>query len=301
VLSITLCCLAFAVLLLPERVFRSQKKEVRMAQKVVLTLSDDQGYGWSETYYYLGSSTPPLADTINLVYYRNQFLSATAIISYARITSAVKRNPYIIQFATSQGALAGPAAPDFAALLVRQIATSVGYGRHFLRGIPAANVQEDDYVPTPAFNSALIAWGSYLQGGLWGIRSTLNGAGPRQPVTMLSPNGNKGYTFQIVGAQVFNLGDSLVMHGAKVIGYNGTKVIVATPYANPGATGFIYTVGGAAPATTEAPSSSPWATKVNVTYGAINQVITERITHRPPGRIFGSRRGRRNSLVPLRQ
>jgi hypothetical protein len=281
--------------------FRSQRKEVRVAQKVVLTLSDDQGYGWSETYYYLGSSTPPLADVINLVYYRNQFLSATAIISYARITSAVKRNPYIQQFGTSRGAIAGPAAPDFASLLVRQIASGVGYGRHFLRGIPAANVQEDDYVSTPSFNSAIIAWSSYLQGGLWGIRSTLNGAGPRIATAPPFPAGNKGYNFFVAGSQNFSVNDVLVMHGCKIIGYNGTKTVVAVNATTTPSAGFVYTVGGAAPPVGEGNNSSPYVTKVNVTYGTINQIVIERITHRPPGRIFGSRRGRRNSLVPLRQ
>jgi hypothetical protein len=275
-----------------------------MPQKVVLTFSDTNGYGWTETYYYLGSSTPPIGDVNNLAYQRNQFLVQDASINYARITSSVKRNPYIIDlnpFSSSVGALPGPAAPDFAALLVRLIATGTGYGRHFLRGLPEANVSEDSYVATPAFNSNLLAWSNLLQGGLWGIRSTLNGAGPRVATAPPFPAGNKGYNFFVAGAQVFSVNDVIVMHGCKVIGYNGTKTVVAVNPATVPSAGFLYTVGGAAPPIGEGSNSSPYATKVNVTYGQINQVVIERITHRPPGRIFGSRRGRRNSLVPLRQ
>jgi hypothetical protein len=272
-----------------------------MATKVLLFFSDNNGYGWSETYWYLGSASPPIADTSNLAYYRQAMMTSEVGLTYGRITGVVSRNPYLLNFQYQAGPQPAPSAPDFAALLVKLQNPTLGYGRHYIRGIPQNIVDEDFYTPTAQFNTAFRAWANYIQGGLWGIRSTLGTSGPKQYILSLTPTGTKGYSFVIAGAQVFAVGNTITVHGCKVVGYNGTKTVVNLTAVSTPVAGFVYQVGGGAPATAEPSSTVPWAQLQNPGYGVIGSVLPERITHRPPGRFFGARRGRRNSIVPLRQ
>jgi hypothetical protein len=272
-----------------------------VAQKVLLFFSDDQGYGWSETYYYIGTASPPIADVLNLAAARSGMMALGVTLDYARTTSTIKRNPYLESIGYSGPPNTTSAAPDFAALLVKLQNPTLGYGRHFLRGIPQANVAEDIFFNTPLFNAGLQAWITTISGGLWGIRSTLNMAGPKTSIFNLAPNGIRGYTFFIPAAQVYTVGQTVTVHGCKVIGYNGTKTVVNAIATTLPSVGWIYTVGGAAPAANEVLTTTPYAQLQTAAYGAIGTVVVERITHRPPGRFFGQRRGRRASLVPLRQ
>lgn len=267
----------------------------------VVTFRDSDGEGWSESHWYNGPTTQPsLQNNINdFIDARIGVLAASCLATHIRISSATKRDPFVLYLGGGSG-IAGTedftAAPTEVALLLRYDATT-GYNRLFLRGIPKRIIVNDDYSPDPAFSAVLTQFNDYLKNSaLFNVVSRVGQSGTPVAITTIVPTPPRGYQF-LAPSDVGDVGDSIRVTGAVVPGFNGRKV-VRTKTAIVG--GITYQVGGAAPPVSE-PSTSVQATQLGINDLVINSYSIERLTTRKPGRPFGVLRGRRQTLYSLRR
>lgn len=273
-----------------------------LTSKVVLFFRSASGYGWTETLYYIGSPSNVLTTLAPLASRRKDILAQDCALDHARISTAFARDPYYENL-NPAGGFNGNApvesTADFEALLINLDSQAGGYGRIFLRGVPDLMVTGDNFTPTTDYLAKLNIWMTMLESPtVWAVQSSLTpGPKVRYPITLLTPNSPRGYTFQSSALTVIQ-GQVLRVHNATITGYNGEKTVVMTELI-PGATK--YTVGGAKPAVENPLGDNVYVTLVNYNYLGITRVRPERITRRSAGRPFGQRRGRQASTIPLRQ
>lgn len=274
-----------------------------MTYQLILFLVDGYGYGWSEVYWMFSSDPTLLLPYItSLIGIRNSILSNDcATVSY-RLSTGNYRAPIIGNANPSgsgapTGQVAGPAAADFARLILRWMAPKA-VGRTFLGGIPQAYVVGDNFLPSVNYYKALNAFIGYISGGVFNMRSTIfNGKPARVNATTFLPYMPKGFSFQ-AGTGTVPQGSIIRVHQCLVPGYNGTKTVVKVVSGSGSDT---IVVGGGMPAAADPGTNNPFVTLENPVFVTITSGIWENITHRPAGRPVGQRRGRRASTVPLRR
>lgn len=256
------------------------------------------GYGWSERYFYAGTTTDPaFSSNINaLASARVQLLTTSGRLTHIRVASPTLRNPFIFALAAggTPGSYAPPTAPAEVALLFRMNAGITGYNRIFLRGIPDEIVSGDSYAPTPTWNGVMNSFIATLSNSFWNCQGTLGSPTVRFPILNLNPNLPRGYSFDVT-PRVLVQGNVIRMHGASVPGYNGIKRVVAV---GPSAT--LVQVGGAAPAVAD-PTTLAYYTQIMDFDAVITSAFPENLTRRAAGRPFGLSRGRRPTLYSLRR
>lgn len=272
-----------------------------MSLQTILFFIDPTGYGWSERFWYAGSTVnPTFTNNINqLINARALILTDTCNITHVRVASPVPRAPYI--FAQPAGGVPGgelpPTAPSEVAILARLISGGAGpfFNRPFLRGIPQRVVTADSYTPDSTFETNINAFFAVLRNGNWNIQGRLTSApNPLQPINTLAPVPPRGFTFT-AAAGLFVKGDVVRIRGAKVPGYNGLKSIIQV---NPAGT--LYEAGGASPPVVDIGLSPTAQKQITFDLGiAITNI--EGLTRRGAGRPFGLTRGRKQTLYSLRQ
>lgn len=272
------------------------------SSKLVMFFKDQTGYGWSESFYYgPGFASPNLVtDVQDLVNARAAILTNSCLITHVRVSTATKRLPIIFQLAGGVGKPGGetpPTAPSEVALLVSLQALGVGYLRPFLRGIPERVVAADAYFPDPTFTANLNQLSTELVSGPWNASGTLGGSPTQFPVSSLLPGTPRGYSFITPIGSTFAgaVGSKIRMHGARVPGYNGIKVITQNPTGT-----HLFSVGGASPAANDN-GVAPYVTQPGAFDSQITAFTIEGITRRGAGRPFGLSRGRKATLYSLRQ
>jgi hypothetical protein len=276
-----------------------------MAQRVDLLFSGESGYGWSESYWWKNviplSSYPGALQT--LIQARVALLANDCELNYVRLNTLYTRSPILIDGAgPNGGALPGGTAaasgPDFVAITLRLTGAVGGIGRLFLRGVPEVNYLGDTLQFNTFYVGAVQDFSDVLtSSGNWGIRtSAVSTPRPRLPASGLIPVAPRGYSF-LAQTSVVAMGDSIVMHNATVIGYNGRKQVVSITGTGP----YIVTVGGASPQASDPGTNNPYYTTILYTYPSIASTTVERVTRRSAGRFFGQRRGRRSTTLPLRR
>jgi hypothetical protein len=273
------------------------------AQRVDLLFSNTEGYGWSESYWNIGTvMTGYNAALQNLVLNRADILADNAQIEYIRLQNSYSRSPILLnaQAAGPTPGTAGDEGPDFVSAVIRTTGMFGGIGRIFLRGIPQAQYDGDDFNFDPGYSTAMTTFLNGLVGAaIWAIRTaTVQAMRPRYAISNLSPLAPRGYTFTMTTSPPFTAGQFIRVHQAVEVGYNGLKQVVAvlgssSPYS--------VQVGGVAPGAPDTGTENPYITLINYTYSQITAAIPERITRRSPGRFFGQRRGRRSTTIPLRR
>lgn len=278
------------------------------SKKMTLFFTNQTDYGWSETFYYSGDTTEPtFSNNISdLITARAGILTDTCTIVRARVASGTKRNPYIFALNGGMGTPGTemhPTAPSEVALLCLFQAGLTGFNRAFLRGIPERVTASDSYVPDMTFTTELDAFFNVLKNGFWNCVGTLGGPPAHFTISAVIPTPPRGFSFLCTAppgpastppATAIAVGDTIRVHGCRVPGYNGLKVVTMIPTA----TSFV--VGGAAPPVPDA-GSTPYLTQI----GAFDTVILtcnpEKLSRRGAGRPFGVIRGRRPTLYALRQ
>jgi hypothetical protein len=271
------------------------------AKQTVLFFQDVDGRGWSERYWYTGTTLDPQF-TVNisqLVGARAGLLNASAKITHVRVDSIQKRVPFIFSLASggTPGSQVPPSMPSDVCLLVRMVAgTSEPYAnKAFLRGIPQRIVAAEEYFPDLAWTNSFNNYVAVLQGGNWAIVSSLDGV-PTSPqdISVLTPTSPRGFTF-VGPANVFTAKQVVRIRHTKVVGYAGLKTIVSV-----NAAGTTYTCGGVAPASVDT-GAAPTAQLYNYGQEPMGNVFVEGVSNRRTGRPFGVSPGRRPTVVPLRQ
>lgn len=273
-----------------------------MSLKLTIFIRDNAGYGWAENFFYNGGTTGPQF-TFNLQQLFNgraAILTNSSLITHARIDSGVKRNPLIISIAAGAGkpgAETPPQAPSEVALLCRFSAAATTYLRPFLRGIPERVVQSDFFQPDGTFMSNLNSFFTTLKSGNWNAQGFLGSSPNPFPITNLTPVLPRGWKFQTALTSPFvgTLGQKIRIHGAKVPGYNGIKVLTAVDN-----TAHQYTVGGASPAAPDT-AIGAFLTQLTLQDAVITDCLAEGLSRRGAGRPFGLSRGRKQTLYSLRQ
>jgi hypothetical protein len=275
-----------------------------MPQKVTFLLSDSAGYGWSMSFWYLpGGLTGPNTDTQNLLNGINSILSVDCAIDFMRISSNLIRAPFLVDVNPTggdTGLFAGNSSADFVAVKLRLTGVAGGVGRIFLRGIPQSMFQGDAFTPTPAWTNNFNDFvASLIDSGVWGIQTNaFSGPLQKYAASTLLPMSPRGYSFVLAaGPSSLPVGSQIRMHNGTVVGYNGLKKVTNSPTFPPG----LVTVGGASPQAGDPGTNSPYITIITYTYPAIGFYTLEGVTHRPAGRFFGQRRGRRSTTLPLRR
>ncbi len=272
-----------------------------MSVSCILFFKDSTGYGWSERFWYAGTtSDPTFTNNINaLINARCLILTSTCFVTHVRVASSISRAPYI--FAQPAGGVPGgetpPTAPSEVALLARLIAggTSPYFNRPFLRGIPERVVASDNFVTDNTFDTNLIGFFNVLKNGNWNVQGRLtNAPNPLQPISTLTPLPPRGFNFS-AAANIFAVGDIVRIRGARVPGYNGLKSITAR---NPAGT--LYEAGGAAAPVVDT-GLSPTAQLQKSFDLTIAITNIEGLTRRGAGRPFGLTRGRKQTLYSLCQ
>lgn len=267
----------------------------------VFFLKDQDGYGWSEKYYWNGNVTsgtlPP--DVSNLYNARLGMACTTVFLTHIRIASLTKRDPFIFPIndgAGAPGTIGDDQQPAEVALLTHYEGVSQGFNRNFIRGIPETVTSADHYTPTPAFTAAVANYRAALvDSGTFNVQGTLGSPSAQHSITSLvgvPPRGVVMTSTDDPGA----VGDQIRVHGAKVPGYNGLKNIVQKTGAGP----FITTLGGAAPPAA-AITSGAYFTKIVRYDTQVADFFIEAVTRRAAGRPFGVSRGRQVTLYSLRQ
>jgi hypothetical protein len=274
------------------------------AQRVTFLFSDQAGYGWTVSLWYLpGGLTGLNSDVTALIQAFNNIMASDIALEYVRISSGLVRAPYFVNVnptGAPTGTGTGTSAADFVALKLRLTGVAGGIGRIFVRGISSDQYDGDNFVPTPDF---FLAYGAFqatlIQGGKWGIQTNaFSGTATRYPVTNMGGLLPRGYSFQIPTNPIPLVVGSLIrMHNAVIIGYNGLKKVTAITGTGP----YVVSVGGASPQAAEPGTNSPYFTLITYTYPAIGFTTEEGVTRRNSGRFFGQRRGRRSTVLPLRQ
>lgn len=274
------------------------------ASQIVLDLQDGAGYGWSERYWFnwAGQISQLNQYMTSFLGVRNAVLANDCQTVRIRVSQGSYRNPIVIDGNGSSsgaptGTAPGPATADFTRLIIRW-SSSNAIGRTFLGGVPAAYIVGDEFIPTATYLKNLTNFFAFLSGGGWYLQSTTGGVKPTPlPVTGLAPTSPRGYVFTLPNGTLA-IGNTIRMHQALVIGYNGSKTVTGITLTG---TTQLVAVGGAAPADVETDGTATFITIENPSQYAITGGIFEQVTHRPAGRPFGARRGRRSSTVPLRR
>jgi hypothetical protein len=273
------------------------------AQKINFLFSAESGYGWSETYYWLGTALVALNAAVNnLLFARAAILSTDAQIDYVRLASPYSRSPILLD-AQASGSIVGTggstSGPDFVSLVMRLQGNAGGIGRLFLRGVPEDQYTGDQLTFAPFYGAALTDFLQELtQTGNWGVQtSTVQAPRIRYNATALTPLSPRGYSFLLQASPSWTVGQFIRMHQAVNVGYNGLKQAVSISGAGP----YTINVGGAAPNAADSGANNPYITVINYTYPIITGATFERISRRSPGRFFGQRRGRRSTTLPLRR
>jgi len=267
---------------------------------VQLALRHKDGQGWSEGYHYanpVGGTTP--SDIQQLANLRAAMLTTDVKITHARVGTTIKRLVQTIPLNGGLGyvgQLAPPTAPLESAFLFVLSNPSFGYNRIFIRGFDRASIDGDSPSFTAEFNAAGALWENYLfTSGLFNIVGALGSSPTHHKLTLLAPTPPRGISFESPD-NLGGPGTVITIHSAQVPGYNGRKTILSQTGATPG---FMYTAGGAAPATLD-PSVNTYATIDTFFDQPVTNVQFEKVTRRGVGRPFGLLRGRSETLYALR-
>lgn len=273
------------------------------SRSMTIAFRDQQGYGWSETWWYAGGTDAAtvLFNAQQLITQRSYILCQEATMTHVRIQSSVKRDPFIFTpgfGAGTPGTLAAPMAPSEVRLKIRYASNVLGYARHLHGGIPLNVVDGDSYVPGTPLDVNLGNWFIYITSGLWHAVGTLNSPPTRYPISLITPTPPRGFQFSCPTLPgTVNVGDQVRVHATSVPGYSGIKTITLLA----GGAGNVVVVGGAAPAAADT-SPAAYITLISTYDAAFTYPpIIEGITRRGAGRPFGLTRGRRQTLYPLRR
>lgn len=273
-----------------------------MAAKTQIFFRDADARGWSETYYYNGTSSDATvqADLTTLIGARAAILTNSVTITHARMASGTKRDPRIFALNGGAGFSGGelpPTLPADVALLVRMNGNAGGYMRPFIRGCPGRVVQAESYVPDATFTANMNTYTATVTNGKWLVRDTMGGDPTQFVVTALTPNAPRGYNFARPAGSTLSLaqGDVINMHGTSVPGYKGLKTVTRADN-----TLGLYTVGGSSPPVADT-AARPYVTKQTVSFTPITLAFVEGVSNRKTGRPFGPSRGRAPTLYSLRQ
>lgn len=273
-----------------------------LSNKVTLFFRSNSGYGWTETYYYIGSGGVAESVTAVLASRRKAILSDDCALDHARISTAFARDPVYFNLNLQggfNGEWPGPSNADFVALLINLHSNAGGFGRVFLRGVPDAFINANEFQPDTNYLTKLTQWENFLENpNIWGVQSTLSaGAKPKYAINTLTPILPRGYTF-LSQELVANEGDVIRVHGASVPGFNGEKTIIKKEDIT---TTFKWTVGGGSPPVANPVTDTVYVTKLIYNYVGIVLARQARVTRRNTGRPFGMRRGRQSPVIPLRR
>jgi hypothetical protein len=277
-----------------------------MVQRINFLFSSDSGYGWSETYWYLGSPLSTITPEVtNLLNARAAILGTDCSINYVRMSTGYYRSPLLFDangtgFGVIDGAGGGTTGPDFVALVMRLQGNPAGIGRIFLRGIPESYYEGDtiNLLP-PAFDAVQNFGNALLTDFTWGVRTTtVNTPSIRYNAATMAPSSPRGYSFSApLIPPGLAVGSTITMHQCINVGYNGRKIITNMVGSAP----TLITVGGASPQAVEPGTNNPYFTFPPINFNPIMGFNPERISRRAPGRFFGERRGRRSTTLPLRR
>ena len=218
------------------------------AQSIQLLFGSDLGYGWSETYWNIGSPKNSIdAQMTALINGRASILTNGAAINYVRMQTTFSRSPLLLNPSPS-GTVTGQAGaegPDFVCIDLRLTGVFGGIGRFFLRGIPQAEYDGDQINFDPAYNAAFQTYlDALVNPGVFAIKtSTVTAPRPMYPAQALTPLQPRGYSFTTATNPGLVVGSTIRMHQAQTVGYNGVKQVTSVSGAAPA----LIFVGGAAP------------------------------------------------------
>lgn len=260
------------------------------------------GYGWSERYWYTGTTTDPtFSANINALVNARMGLSTTnVVLNHIRVQSSTKRAVFVfaLTLPLPTGTQPTPTAESEVALIMRLNGSGVTpvYNRIFMRGIPTRIISGDDYAPDIAYQGAVTAYSNVLATPNWAVVGTLGAPFPPSPVsiTALTPLPPRSFSFAGPAAS-FIVGDQVRIKGNTIPGYGGIKTVTAISVA-----GTTYTVGGASPPVPDT-GTAVTAQKVNRDQHQVSFAVGQAITRRGAGRPFGVSRGRKETLYSLRR
>jgi hypothetical protein len=271
-----------------------------MSVRLTLFFRSPDGYGWSETYNYNGgTSDPTMLTNLNiLINARIGILTSSCVISHARVATTTKRNPRIFALTPTSG-VAGletpPTDAEEVALMVRLNAGITNFNRIFVRGIPERVTQANSYIPDSTFAAEMLVYLTLLQSGLYNAVGTIGSPTVTFPMGALTPLLPRGYSFTLP-TPALTVGQRIHVKLSKIFGYNGfktvTQIIAVTPP--------IIHVGGASPNAPDT-TGSPVLSTVTVQDNPITAAFVQGVTRRAAGRPFGPSRGRRQTVLSLRQ
>jgi hypothetical protein len=275
-----------------------------MARKMTVFYSQTTGFGWSEQYKLAETTDENTAIVVakQFVAQRIKLLTNTSQVNWVRIRSDKRRDPWIIapsSFLSVVGIIPEPPNRDSDALLLRMETPNVGYNRVFLKGIPDAAIQNDKWVKTPETVAGVNALTNLILTNTAFVVSA-NVDNPQPPVLIqqlkVVPNG--GFTFVTADpGDTFANGSRIRISGATTFGYNGVKTIVDQQGDAP----VVYKVGGANPRVDNPAGEMVFAKLLQPMDGRTQFAFIEGATQHKSGRPFGLTRGRRSSVLPLRQ
>lgn len=263
-----------------------------------------EGEGWSERYWWEGTTDINMLTTLMKTFAQSRalMLSQDSAVQWIRLGSNFKRDPLIFD-QENDPSTEGPATNAGLntvddAILMRLEAPGVGYNRLFFRGIPQDCIRGMSYQPTPAFQTAFMAFRNMiLTSGNFAVRAFVDNPGTPVQVLSASQGSPKGISLTVADGTTFVNIFSLRIAGASVFGYNGVKNILSGAQPTKPC---VLILGGAKP-----PANNPTADMVTATprtgfYAVVSQFFVERVTNRKAGRPFGLSRGRARTALSLR-
>lgn len=269
-----------------------------------LFFQNGSGYGWSENYWNNAASSETAALQLAYALGRTRLGMCTVDVTlpWVRISSPGNRRAVRIYEFSQAGGQSGrinqPANPDFTALLVRLTTNEDNVWSHlFLRGIPQNAAVGDIYVPTAPFNTAFRQWLSLMTNANngWSVRSVAVSPPPPQTITAIVAGSPRGMQLTLQTPAPYTRGNQVRISGVgrSMIGANGYKQVEVTT------SGSAVYLGGASPSGTFTGTAT--ITPLTAQLYQVTDIDIKRPTHRPGGRFFGLRRGRRSTTLPLRQ
>ncbi len=243
--------------------------------------------GWSETYFLSGTNTVSSLNTVKALTLRRMALSSfDTVCTYQRISDDAVFRDSLVTSSPFPGTYSPTllSAPDFTALLVR-LSSGVQFRRSlFMRGIPEALVQGQDFVPDATWISRFNSFATYLENNFSlkvfdrALNPVIQGlfitaAGVCQTLTNTAFPVGSIVRFRKVGTVPRLTGNQIVT--VPSAGFTFTIL----NYGNRGAWNLPYLV-----------------QQATIDLQPIDNVVFERLVSRRVGRPFGQSRGRRKVI-----
>lgn len=138
--------------------------------KLTAFLQNQNGYGWSESYYMTSSNSyESVAGTfLTVMRARLQLSTSDIYMPYLRVSDvAIFRDRYTTAFTPNSAggnkALTGSSDPAYSALMVNLISNPLQQGRLFMRGVPDSMSIAGNWVPTGPWVFGFNNWTTELQ------------------------------------------------------------------------------------------------------------------------------------------